>query len=181
MFVAVLNPDGGNQPGLVRKLTAIFATPQDSSTGDQMRHRKMFAFAASLAVLACSQSAAAATLVVSKIDSCTCCEGWAKQMKKAGFTVELHGVQDVAPLEKRLGVPDRLRSCHIAQIGNYVIVGHVPAADVKRLLAMKNKATGLAVPGMVIGSPGMDTGGRPEHYKVILFDKSGKTSVFASY
>ena len=149
--------------------------------GDQMFRRKLFTFAASLAILACAEPAAAATLMVSKIDSCTCCEGWAEQMKKAGFMVQMHSVQDVAPLEKRLGVPDRLRSCHVAQLGNYVIVGHVPAADVKRLLAMKPRATGLAVPGMVIGSPGMDTGGRPEHYKVMLFDKSGKTSVFASY
>ena len=90
-------------------------------------------------------------------------------------------VDDTGPTAKRLGVPDNLRSCHTSQIGGYVIEGHVPAADVKRLLATKPKATGLSVPGMVMGSPGMDQGGMKQPYQVVLFDKSGKTKVFASH
>ena len=146
-----------------------------------MFRRKLLTCLAPLALLACAESAAAATLVVTKTATCGCCKHWVEHMKKAGFEVEVHEVDDVTPTARRLGVPDHLRSCHTAEAEGYVIEGHVPAADVKRLLAEKPKATGLSVPGMVIGSPGMEQGGRSEPYKVILFDKSGKTKVFASY
>jgi putative FmdB family regulatory protein len=101
--------------------------------------------------------------------------------KKAGFTVQVRDVEDVTPTARKLGVPDSLRSCHTSTIGGYVIEGHVPASDVKRLLATKPKATGIAVPGMVVGSPGMEQRDLKEPYKVVLFDKSGKTRVFASH
>jgi hypothetical protein len=102
-------------------------------------------------------------------------------MKKAGFTVQVRDVEDVTPTARKLGVPDNLRSCHTSTIGGYVIEGHVPASDVKRLLATKPKATGIAVPGMVVGSPGMEQGELKEPYKVVLFDKSLMTRVFASH
>ncbi len=146
-----------------------------------MVSRKLMRILAPMAFLAMSQGAAAATLVVTKSISCTCCEGWVDHMRKAGFDVEVHSVADVSPTAKRLGVPDKLRSCHTAKIGDYVIEGHVPAADVKRLLAQKPKAAGLSVPGMVVGSPGMETGARAEPYKTLLFTKDGKTKVFASH
>jgi hypothetical protein len=146
-----------------------------------MKSRKLLNIMASLALLACAESAAAATLVVTKSASCGCCKHWVDHMRKAGFTVEVREIEDVTPTARRLGVPDKLRSCHTSQIGGYVIEGHVPAAEVKRLLATKPKATGIAVPGMVVGSPGMEQGDRKEPYQVILFDKSGKTKVFASY
>jgi len=134
-----------------------------------------------LALLACANSAVAATLVVTKTALCGCCKGWIEHMKKAGFKVEVHDVDDVTPTATRLGVPDRLRSCHTTQAGGYVIEGHVPAADVKRLLTIKPKAVGLAVPGMVAGSPGMEQGGRAQPYKTLLFDKTGRIRVFASH
>ncbi len=146
-----------------------------------MKRRRLLTLLAPLALLACAESAAAATLVVTKSAYCGCCKNWVEHMKKAGFAVEVHEVEDVTPTARKLGVPDKLRSCHTSQIGGYAIEGHVPAADVKRLLATKPKAAGLAVPGMVAGSPGMEQGGYKEPYQVLLFDKAGKTKVFASH
>jgi hypothetical protein len=146
-----------------------------------MTRRALLALAPPFAFLALSGNAAAATLLVTKSATCGCCEHWVEHMKKAGFTVEVREVDDTGPTAKRLGVPDNLRSCHTSQIGGYVIEGHVPAADVKRLLATKPKATGLSVPGMVMGSPGMDQSGMKQPYQVVLFDKNGKTKVFVSH
>jgi hypothetical protein len=86
----------------------------------------------------------------------------------------------MSEIKHTLGVPDAVTSCHTAMVNGYLIEGHVPAADIDRLLAKKPHVAGLAVPGMVAGSPGME-GPRAEHYKVLSFDKNGKTSVFASY
>ena len=145
-----------------------------------MFRHKLLAVFAPLALLACAESAAAATLTVTKTASCGCCSGWVEHMKKAGFTIQVHDVDDVTPSANRLGVPTKLRSCHTAEIGGYAIEGHVPAADVRRLLAMRPKAAGIAVPGMVMGSPGME-GGNAQPYKTILFDKAGNTRLFASH
>ena len=145
-----------------------------------MARRSVFHAFAALALVACAQSAAAATLVVTKTASCGCCKHWVEHMKKAGFTVEVHDVADVTPTATKLGVPAKLRSCHSASIGGYAIEGHVPAGDVRRLLATRPKAAGLAVPGMVMGSPGME-GGDAQPYQTLLFDKVGKTRVFASH
>lgn len=146
-----------------------------------MLRRKMLTFLAPLALLACAESAAAATLVVTKTAACGCCRHWVDHMKKAGFTVEVRNVEDVTPTARRLGVPDELRSCHTAEIGGYAIEGHVPAADVRRLLAERPKAAGIAVPGMVAGSPGMEQDGRSDPYQTILFDRASGTRVFASH
>ena len=149
--------------------------------GTEMKSRTIFRILAPLALLACAESATAATLIVTKSAYCGCCKHWVEHMKKAGFTVQVRDVEDVTPTARKLGVPDNLRSCHTSMIGGYVIEGHVPASDVKRLLATKPKATGIAVPGMVVGSPGMEQGDLKEPYKVVMFDKSGKTRVFASH
>ena len=146
-----------------------------------MIRRTMLRMAASVAILTMAQSAAAATLLVTKTAYCGCCKHWVEHMKKAGFDVQVKEVEDVGPTRARLGVPEAMRSCHTSEIGGYAIEGHVPAADVKRLLATKPKAAGIAVPGMVMGSPGMEHGDHKEPYQVILFDKTGKTTVFASY
>ena len=143
-------------------------------------NRTLFSIAAPLALLACAQSAEAATLMVTKTATGPCCKDWVEHMKKAGFKVQVRDVEDLTPVARKLGVPDTLRSCHTSEVGGYVIEGHVPAADVKRLLVTKPKATGLAVPGMVAGSPGMDQGPTKLPYKVLLFQKSGKTTIFAS-
>lgn len=146
-----------------------------------MLRRKILTLIAPFAMLACAQGAAAATLLVTKSASCGCCAHWVEHMKKAGFDVTVQTVDDVTPIARRLGVPDNLRSCHTSQIDGYVVEGHVPATDVKKLLAAKPKAVGIAVPGMPAGSPGMHHSGRSEPYQTILFDKSGKRTVFASH
>lgn len=137
---------------------------------------------APLALIACANAATAATLEVVKTPTCGCCTEWVERMKSAGFTVKARNVEDTSPIAKAAGVPDRLRSCHTAKIGGYVIEGHVPAADIKRLLAQKPKgAVGLSVPGMVAGSPGMEMGGRVDRYQVMLIQKGGKARVWATH
>ena len=111
---------------------------------------------------------------------CGCCGKWAEHMTQAGFTVKAHEVEDVPAVRKKLGMPDKLGSCHTAKVGNYLLEGHVPAADVKRLLKEKPKALGLAVPGMPAGSPGMDVPNSPP-YHTLLVQKDGATRVFANH
>ncbi len=137
---------------------------------------------APLALLACASAATAATLEVIKTPSCGCCSVWIERMKAAGFTVQARDVADTSPVAKAAGVPDRLRSCHTAKIGGYVIEGHVPAADIRRFLAQKPKgAVGLSVPGMVAGSPGMEMGGRLDRYQVMLIKQDGMHTVWATH
>ncbi|HUG46237.1 MAG TPA: DUF411 domain-containing protein [Sphingomicrobium sp.] len=142
---------------------------------------KIIRFIAPLALLACAETAVAATLMVTKSATCGCCGAWIDRMKAEGFAVDVRVVEDVTPTARKLGVPDKLRSCHTSQIAGYVIEGHVPAADIRRLLATRPDAAGLSVPGMVVGSPGMEQGDTKQPYQTILFDKSGKTKVFASH
>jgi hypothetical protein len=144
-----------------------------------MLRRNLFRMVAPLALLVSAQSAVAATLLVTKTAFCGCCKVWVERMRAAGFTVEVKDVADVTPSARKLGVPDDLRSCHTSQIGGYAIEGHVPAADIKRLLAERPKAAGLAIPGMVMGTPGMEHGDHSMPYEVILFDRNGKTKFFA--
>ena len=102
-------------------------------------------------------------------------------LRASGYPVKAEDVTDVAPIKRRYGVPERLESCHTALVEGYVIEGHVPADLIDRLLRERPRATGLAVPGMPLGSPGMESPGQaPEPYQVLLFDRSGKTAVFAS-
>ena len=146
-----------------------------------MFSRKLLTALAPLALLVCAEGAVAATLNVVKTAACGCCAGWVEHMKKAGFDVTVRNVADVTPTARRLGVPDALRSCHTAEIGGYAVEGHVPAADVRRLLATKPTAAGIAVPGMPMGSPGMEHGGHTEPYKTILFNRAGSTRIFSSH
>ena len=120
--------------------------------------------------------------------TCGCCHDWITHMQDNGFAVTAHDTGNTA-VRAKLGLPQELGSCHTALIGGYVIEGHVPASDVRKLLAQKPKALGLTVPGMVIGSPGMDGpeyGGRKDPYDVLLVTKSlmgsnVSTRVFTSY
>ncbi len=114
---------------------------------------------------------ASATLEVYKDPNCACCTGWIAHLKHHGFVTRVTDTAEMDAIKKRLGVPDALASCHTAKLANYIIEGHVPAHAIKRLLAESPDALGLAVPGMPIGSPGME-GGKPEAYDVILFGKS---------
>ena len=118
---------------------------------------------------------------VYKSPSCGCCKKWVEHMEKNGWTATVHDVPDVEVYRKKYGVPESLTSCHTAIVtSGYVIEGHVPADVIDKLIASHPaNVVGLAVPGMVQGSPGMETG-TTEKYDIVAFDKGGKTRVFAS-
>ena len=146
-----------------------------------VRHRLLLAIATPLAMIACAAPAAAAVIQVVKTATCGCCAKWVEHLRHAGHQVRVVDVDDVTPTARRLGVPDDLRSCHTASVGGYAIEGHVPAADIERLLKQKPAAAGIAVPGMVAGSPGMEMAGKHPPYDVILFTRDGKRRVFARH
>jgi hypothetical protein len=123
----------------------------------------------------------AAQVQVFKSPTCGCCGAWVEHMRAAGFTVNVTEVDDTTAARKRLGLSDRYGSCHTATVAGYVLEGHVPAAEVKRLLATRPKALGLAVPGMPPSAPGMDVPGRKDPYDVLLIGTDGQSRVFASY
>jgi len=114
-------------------------------------------------------------VTVYKDPSCGCCTGWADHLKQAGFALKVMETKDLDAVKRRLKVPSDLAACHTAEIAGYVVEGHVPALALKRFLNEKPNATGLAVPGMPIGSPGME-GGPPETYTVIQFGPQGRTN-----
>ena len=120
-----------------------------------------------------SRAAEEQIVTVHKDPSCDCCSGWVQHLQQAGFTVKTIETFDLKPVKTRLGVPNDLAACHTAQIGGYVIEGHVPAVALKRFLNDKPSAIGLAVPGMPVGSPGME-GGTAEPYDVVMFGPGGR-------
>jgi hypothetical protein len=120
------------------------------------------------------------TITVYKDPNCGCCRNWIAHLIKNGYRVDAKDTPDMDQIKTTLGVPTALHSCHTAIVAGYLIEGHVPAADIDRLLATKRKVKGLAVPGMPMGSPGME-GGAKQHYQVMAFDRTGKASVFARY
>ena len=120
------------------------------------------------------------TLVVYKTPTCGCCRGWVDHMREAGFAVEVHDLTDLTPVKDEAKVPAELRTCHTAKIGGYVVEGHVPAADVKRLLAERPAIAGIGTPGMPVGSPGME-GMYRDRYDVLTFGGKEKPRVFASH
>ncbi len=120
------------------------------------------------------------TVQVYKSPQCGCCEKWVDHMKSAGFKVIAHDTNTVAEHKTRLGVPLAMGSCHTAEVGGYFVEGHVPAGDVKKLLAEKPQAKGLGVPGMPASSPGMDDGSATP-YEVLLVGKDGSTTTFARH
>lgn len=144
-----------------------------------MKHLTRRTFAAAVALLPFAASAARAQtalpkITVNKDPNCGCCEGWVKHLRADGFSVDVIETADLVPIKIRLGVPEALQSCHTAEIGGYVIEGHVPAATIRRLLMEKPQAIGLAVPGMPASAPGMDVSGATDIYEVTLFGASGQ-------
>lgn len=123
---------------------------------------------------------AAERVEVFKSPYCGCCEKWVGHMRKAGFDVVTKDVNDVPAARKAAGMPERFGSCHTAKVGGYVVEGHVPAADVQRLLKEKPKAVGLAAPGMPQGSPGMETN-HPQPYDTLLVQADGSSQIFAKH
>ena len=124
--------------------------------------------------------AAPIAMTVYKSPTCGCCKEWIKHMEANGFTAKVVDMDDLSEAKKNAGVPDKLQSCHTALVGSYVAEGHVPADLVKKMISEKPAIIGLAVPGMVPGSPGMEQGNAKTPYDVIAFAKGGKTSVYAS-
>jgi hypothetical protein len=121
-------------------------------------------------------------VVVHKNASCGCCLLWVEHMQQAGFAVEVRNVDNLEPVKTRVGVPAGKGSCHTAEVGGYFVEGHVPAEDVKRLLAERPDAKGLTVPGMPLGSPGMEVpDGRVQPYTAELVHADGSTSAFARH
>lgn len=150
------------------------------------QRRQLLAWPLALALpgLALAQTRPAPpVLQVWKDPNCGCCKDWIAHLQAEGFSVTSHDSGNTA-VRRRLGLPERYGSCHTAQVGGYVIEGHVPAREIRRLLAEKPRAIGLAVPGMPVGSPGMDGpayGGRQDPHDVLLVQADGSAKVYQSY
>ena len=137
------------------------------------RRPALFAAIASLLQTGTLSAGEKQVITVHKDPTCGCCSGWVQHLQTAGFVTKVLDTSDIDAVKKRLGVPDDLAACHTAEVAGYIIEGHVPAVALKRFLAEKPHAKGLAVPGMPIGSPGME-GGKPEKYDVVLFGPAGR-------
>jgi hypothetical protein len=154
-----------------------------------MQRRTLLLSTLAWAAGAASGLAAASTrpvVEVWKTPTCGCCHDWIKHLQANGFEVKTHDVSDAVKREyrQRLGLADRYGSCHTALVGGYLLEGHVPAREIQRLLKDKPRALGLAVPGMPIGSPGMDGpeyGGRKDPYDVLLVQRGGTATVYQRY
>jgi len=145
-----------------------------------MNRRGVLTLLAILPMTAVARNGTPAVHVFKNAD-CGCCAGWVKHLQSAGFGVKVTNVSDTAPVRARLGMPDRYASCHTATIDGYVLEGHVPASEVRRLIATRPAAIGLAVPGMPVGSPGMEIGDRVDRYEVLLVPRIGNATPFARY
>jgi hypothetical protein len=121
-------------------------------------------------------------ITVYKSASCGCCAKWVDHLRDSGFAPTVHDEEDMDALKDEMGVPKSVRSCHTALLGRWLVEGHVPAADLRRLLAERPAVAGLAVPGMPASTPGMAVRGQPhEAYEVISFSADGKTRLFARH
>jgi hypothetical protein len=119
-------------------------------------------------------------MTVYKTATCGCCGKWVEHMKAAGFAVDVMVVPATAEYRQKNGIPDRFGSCHTATVGPYTFEGHIPAADIQRFLKEKPQARGLAVPGMPMGSPGME-GPRPQAYETLLIGLDGSAKTYAKH
>lgn len=148
------------------------------SHSSQFTRRSALAAALFTAFLA-SPASAGPRVEVWKSPLCGCCGGWVRHMTSQGFDVTVHDVDDVEPIKTANGIGPDLASCHTAVVDGYVVEGHVPASDIRRLLAERPAIRGLAVPGMPSGAPGMGPVG--PSYEVLGFDADGRTQVFARH
>jgi hypothetical protein len=148
-------------------------------------NRRAFLFAAAAVPLGfATRSAFAESLPLAVIHHdplCGCCGAWVEHLVEAGFPVDIRETSELNRIKARLGVPGALASCHTAEIGGYVVEGHVPAGAIRRLLSERPSARGISVPGMPIGSPGMEVEGMDDDtYEVVLFGPTGHET-FARY
>ena len=147
-----------------------------------MNRRELLALLPMFAAARLDVLAQGTKMTVYKDPSCGCCAIWVTHLEKAGFSATVSEAADMAAVKNQLGVPAALRSCHTGVVNGYAIEGHVPAADIQRLLKERPAVVGLAVPGMPIGSPGMEAPGmKPQPFDVIAFEKGGARRVFASH
>lgn len=146
-----------------------------------MNRRSLIYSLAAWPLLSIFSANAATPIHVYKTASCECCTAWTKHLSGAGFAVQITTTEDTAAIRRKVGIPDAFGACHSATIQGYAIEGHVPAAEIRRLLALRPQAIGLAVPSMPPGSPGMEYGDRKDPYQVFLIDRQGRDTVFASY
>lgn len=155
-----------------------------------MKRRHFLGTTLALAASGAASSAIANTgrtpLEVWKTATCGCCKDWIRHLEANGFEVKFHDVSNAAKndIRRRLGLADKFGSCHTALVGGYVVEGHVPAQEIHRLLKEKPKALGLAVPGMPVGSPGMDGpeyGGQKDPYEVLLVQRDGSARAYQAY
>lgn len=123
-------------------------------------------------------AAAKPKIKVFRTPACGCCADWAKHLEDNGFEVTVTEVADIGPIRARYGIPEAMQSCHTAEVNGYAVEGHVPADVIHRFLREKRDVAGIAVPGMPIGSPGMEQAGEKETYRVYTFDASGKTQIY---
>lgn len=147
---------------------------------NNLLHHGRYLLFANILLASSAWAASAVPVDVFKSPYCGCCGKWVQHLQQSGFAVKTHDVSDVSETRRQLKMPERLSSCHTARVGPYVIEGHVPAADIKRLLKEKPKALGLAVPSMPPGSPGMESA-VPIPYETLLVQSNGSTTVFARH
>lgn len=128
-----------------------------------------------------SLTAAVPEIVVYRSPDCSCCGGWSNHLKAQGFKVKDFTTTDIEAVKQKYNVPQELTSCHTAIIDGYIIEGHVPAPDIKRLLKEQPSFTGLSVPQMPLGTPGMEIGNQKDPFSVLSFDSQGKVAIFNNY
>ncbi|MDQ3286804.1 MAG: DUF411 domain-containing protein [Pseudomonadota bacterium] len=171
---------------LAMSMTACARSPQPAvASGADAQAASVAAVADEASAVTGSASSASSNLpllVVNRSPTCGCCGVWVDHMREAGFEVQVNNIDNVNPIKERVGVPMGKGSCHTAEVGGYFVEGHVPAEDVKRLLAEKPDAKGLVLPGMPLGSPGMEVpDGTVQPYTVELVGRDGSTSAFAEH
>jgi hypothetical protein len=149
--------------------------------------RRLLLAGSLVALSACTRKSESAStapdlVTVWKNESCGCCKLWVRHLEEAGFATQVHDVDNMGPTKERVGIPVGMGSCHTGEVGGYFVEGHVPAEDLKRLLRERPDAKGLTVPGMPVGSPGMEQpSGQVQPYDVLLVAKDGTTSIFAHH
>lgn len=158
-------------------------TTSTESVSRRSASRLIFGLAGAVAIQPLGAVAASPKdhITVWKTPNCGCCREWVSHLRSNGFDVVTHDVKDTAPVRKKLGLVEKYGSCHTGLLGEYVLEGHVPAKEIRRLLREKPTALGLAVPGMPAGSPGMEMGNTRDAYDVLLVLKDGNSRVYLSY
>lgn len=165
---------------LAVSVAAFGCTPGEAGSAESGAAETASAEPGSAEVSLASTDVADMTMTVYKSPACGCCQNWVELLREAGFDVEVEDTNSLAAIKAEHGVPAALQSCHTAVVGDYVFEGHIPVEDIVAFLEEEPDATGLAVPGMPVGSPGMEQGNRVDPYDVIAFDDSS-TRVYRSH